>query len=715
MKDKHLASPSQLSSSSKVRSMTFDISEAEQTQSPLINDTILGSTEIEKEVATQTFFTSAAEVSQDEEQNMENCELEDVNEIEKEESVEKEKNESDEAQGGQDIVVSEHAQEELKTNRETDEIESGLTHQEKALEEDQLEDKPTDNGNTNAEQMLDNSWTHTEPETSKVQLEDDPQDRDKEQDPEDQHIEITESFKSEGDPIHLKTSAGSKEVEEEETVLSSSTTFDAKLVPEEPTMEETVSFIPVEDVDPILSEDVKGSSTKALNADIVGSKLDVLDILRPVESDFTVFHDKEQTMKSKVKARKTSGRGSGTPSQREHEFQKENLKLSTENLELRFQLEQANKDLPRLKDQVSDLKEMCSVLKKEKAEVEKRLSHIRGSGRSGKTVPELEKTIALMKKVVEKVQRENESLKKTSEANVREQLTKLEQDHVKLKSEYEKLKGKQEEQLNARLESKTKGIEKIMMENERLRKDIKKEAEAVEKLRVAKASLEVTNEKLKAELEETNQSLLLAQSKGSSLDGGDSKTWKSSVVTRLFEKKMKGLESEIAKKSSSISELKVQLKEANEKQHATQITVNQLQEQVELLKNIPVESTTDKGLAREFQSVRLANKQLEREKAQLLRQIQRYDEQLGTSKVGPGFNELQEQIKAANTEKKKLQDEVRKLTQELKSFDPTFFEELEDLKFNYNEEVKKNIILEEQLKKLSDQFGVAIPVNVSIS
>lgn len=43
-----------------------------------------------------------------------------------------------------------------------------------------------------------------------------------------------------------------------------------------------------------------------------------------------------------------------------------------------------------------------------------------------------------------------------------------------LQSEYEKLKGKQEEHLNARLESKTKGIEKIMMENERLRKDIKK-------------------------------------------------------------------------------------------------------------------------------------------------------------------------------------------------------------------------------------------------
>ncbi|XP_050955233.1 centrosomal protein of 290 kDa isoform X6 [Labeo rohita] len=407
----------------------------------------------------------------------------------------------------------------------------------------------------------------------------------------------------------------------------------------------------------------------------------------------------------------TSGRGSGTPSQREHELQKENLKLSTENLELRFQLEQANKDLPRLKDQVSDLKEMCSVLKKEKAEVEKRLSHVRGSGRSGKTVPELEKTIALMKKVVEKVQRENESLKKTSEANMQEQLATLQRDHEKLKSEYEKLKGKQEEQLNARLESKTKGLEKIMMENERLRKDIKKEAEAAEKLRVTKSSLEVANEKLKAELEETNQRLLLAQSKGPSLEGADSKTWKSSVVARLFENKMKGLESEIAKKNSSISELKVQLKEANEKQQATQHTVTQLKDQVELLKNIPVEATTDAGLAREYQSLRLASKQLEREKAQLLRQIQKYDEQFGTNKAGPGYSELQEQIKAANTEKRKLQDEVRKLTRELENF----FEELEDLKFNYNLEVKKNIILEEQLKKLSDQFGVPLPVDVSIS
>nr|XP_005163077.1 centrosomal protein of 290 kDa isoform X2 [Danio rerio] len=705
--DRHSTSPSQLSWSSKVRSMTFDVIEAEQTQSSLLNSTVVVT---EKEIsviedkATQTSFRSidmgTAEVNQDDENvaknkiDLEQKALMKDDKTEQEESnkekgsVEKDEEQPDETQRGQDVAVFEYAQEELKTNDEAEELESELTHREmmeKPLDEDQLE---VENEETNAEEMLYSTMNQAELETPKVLLEGD----------EDYGQEPEELLKCECDP-----SAESKELDEEETALSNSTTFDAKLVSEQPAMEKNKSFTPEAGFNPNLSE---VSTSRELNANTEN------DILGHLKAKVTRLNDKEHSMKSK--ARKTSGRGSDTPSQREHEFQKENLRLSTENLELRFQLEQANKDLPRLKDQVSDLKEMCSVLKKEKAEVEKRLNHLRGSGRSGKTIPELEKTIGLMKKVVEKVQRENENLKRTSEVNVQEQLATLERDHEKLKSEYEKLKGKQEEQLNSRLESKTKGIEKIMMENERLRKEIKKEAEAAEKLRVAKASLEVANEKLKAELEETHQRLLLAQSKGATLLGVDSKTWKSSVVTRLFENKMKGLESDIAKKNISISELKVQLKEANEKLQATQHTVIQLKEQVELLKNVPVEATTDEGLAREYQSVRLANKQLEREKAQLLRQIQRNEVQLGTNKDGPGYTELQEQIKAANNEKKKLQDEVRKLTQELKHFDPTFFEELEDLKFNYNLEVKKNIVLEEQLKKLSDQFGVAIP-DVSIN
>ncbi|XP_049339916.1 centrosomal protein of 290 kDa isoform X6 [Astyanax mexicanus] len=430
-----------------------------------------------------------------------------------------------------------------------------------------------------------------------------------------------------------------------------------------------------------------------------------------------IYSLESQLKKDPFSRPSTSGRGSGTPSQREHELQKDNLRLSTENLELRFQLEQANKDLPRLKHQVSDLKEMCDVLKKEKAEVEKKLGHGHGTGRSGKTVPELEKTIALMKKVVEKVQRENESLKKSSATTTQEQLTTLEREHEKFKAEYDKMKEKMDFHLTSRLDSKMKGMEKIVMENERLHKDIKKVSEALEKLRVENTSLVVKNKKLKAELDETTQKLLLAQSKGPSLERADGKSWKSTVVTRLYENKMKDLESEISKNKASISEFNLKLKESHEREKDAQRTIIQLKEQVELLKNTPIEGITEEGLAQQFQSNRLTINQLEREKTHLLHQIKNYEEQFETSRIGPGNKELQAQLNAANAERSHLQDEIRKMSNELANFDPTFFEELEDLKFNYNVEVKKNIILEEQLKKLSERFGVPvdIPTDGSLS
>ena len=41
---------------------------------------------------------------------------------------------------------------------------------------------------------------------------------------------------------------------------------------------------------------------------------------------------------------------------------------------------------------------------------------------------------------------------------------------------------------------------------------------------------------------------------------------------------------------------------------------------------------------------------------------------------------------------------------------PEFFEELEDLKYNYREAMKRNVLYEEQLSQLSRQFGVAINI-----
>ncbi|XP_063335189.1 centrosomal protein of 290 kDa isoform X9 [Pelmatolapia mariae] len=422
-----------------------------------------------------------------------------------------------------------------------------------------------------------------------------------------------------------------------------------------------------------------------------------------------------QVIKESPSRPSTSGRGTNTPSEREQDLQKENLKLASENLELRFQLEQTNKDLPRLKNQVADLKEICNALKKEKTEAERKLAHIRGGGHSGKTVPELEKTIGLMKKVVERVQRENEALKKSSATVNQDQVTALEKENIKLKADFETLKREAETELNSKLESKTKGLEKIVIENERLRKEIKREMEAAERLRVTKMTLEVTNEKLEAELEDTKQRLREALSRPIT-EGVDTKTMKSSVVTRMFENKMKELEKELSQKNIRLSELKQQLKEMTEREERAQITIQQLEDQADVLKTFPAAGKGDAGSSKAFQEIRLASTQLEKENEEMKRRMQEYSERYGETTSKLDYGKLKKLLQAAETEKNKLQAEVTKLKKELENFDPAFFDEIEDLKYNYNLEVKKNVLLEEQLKKVCQQFGVKAEVpSVSIT
>uniref|UniRef100_A0A674GD20 Centrosomal protein 290 n=1 Tax=Taeniopygia guttata TaxID=59729 RepID=A0A674GD20_TAEGU len=373
----------------------------------------------------------------------------------------------------------------------------------------------------------------------------------------------------------------------------------------------------------------------------------------------------------------------GSSDQYRREQEKENLRLSSENIELRFQLEQANKDLPRLKDQVDDLKEMCELLKKEKAETERKLSVIRGAGRSGKTVPELEKTIGLMKKVVERVQRENEELKKALAVVSNEKSLGLEQENERLKSEMEKTKLDLESQLNARYKSKTKGMEKLITENERLRKELKKEADSGEKLRIEKSNLEILNGKLNVQLEETIKKLNLAESQ---FDGADSRNWKS-IVTRMHETKLKEMEIDIAKKTQSIANLKRLLQEAMEREHNADKNLQDLKEQIEHLKHDPQGTGTEQNIIKELQLLRLL----------FSHHIIAQDK--GKKRCCAVLTKFWIKVVLHSFQ----QEETKELRRELETYNPSFFEELEDLKYNYKEEVKKNIILEERLKQLCEE------------
>ncbi|MED6280892.1 hypothetical protein CHARACLAT_015697 [Characodon lateralis] len=184
----------------------------------------------------------------------------------------------------------------------------------------------------------------------------------------------------------------------------------------------------------------------------------------------------------------------------------------------------------------------------------------------------------------------------------------------------------------------------------------------------------------------------------------------------MFENKMKELDRELSQKTSSVSELKQQLKEAKEREERAQTWARQLEDQVDMLQKFPAAPRTNVGHTKELQAVRLATTEPERRTMELKQKLKEDAEQDSEASPEPGYGNLKRLLQAAESEKSKLQGEVRKLRKELENFDPTFFEELEDLKYNYNMEVKKNILLEEQLKKVCDQFGVSAEMpSVSIS
>lgn len=54
--------------------------------------------------------------------------------------------------------------------------------------------------------------------------------------------------------------------------------------------------------------------------------------------------------------------------------------------------------------------------------------------------------------------------------------------------------------------------------------------------------------------------------------------------------------------------------------------------------------------------------------------------------------------------------EVDQMRKELGNFGPEFFDETEDLKYNYRQSVQRNVLLEEKLKNVEKQFSVRINI-----
>lgn len=411
--------------------------------------------------------------------------------------------------------------------------------------------------------------------------------------------------------------------------------------------------------------------------------------------------------------------------QRNQSLQKQLLEAKEENMELRFEYEQARKENPRLKARVEDLQEYVEILKAE-LEASKKREKARkkslGTGMGGQSVEDLERVIAAMRRVVERLQGENDQLKKTVGAGG-PQYGEVLKENKRLKHELEKAKVSEKTQ-SSRGGSSEGNTARLVTENEKLLKDLKKEMEKVEKLKTANANLEQRKEELVKELEQLHQRL-----SASNMDGLDSKEWKSVVLPKIYEEKMQKLEAELEKKTNLLKDIKTYLKAAANRETELMKKQQELEEKVTILERFPANIKGDSDLVKELQQTRLRLASLESEKEEILHEVRQlrkmgqagdlprdldneevleklrnYDRMLAEDV------ELRTRLKTVELERDRTSHEVSKLRKELEAFDPAFFEEIEDLKYNYQKAVERNVLYERQLRQMSRQFGVDVNI-----
>ncbi|CAL1542937.1 unnamed protein product [Lymnaea stagnalis] len=416
------------------------------------------------------------------------------------------------------------------------------------------------------------------------------------------------------------------------------------------------------------------------------------------------------------------------------DLQREVLRMTEENMELRFEVEGSRKDIPRLKERIEDLQSYVDALKFENGQLagdsaRSSLSSIKRIGESGKSQRELEKTIALLKKVVERVQAENTALKKAPGVVSQEQMNLLKRENDGLKHQMEEMRQAMGLELSDRYTAQQKGTAKMVTDFDKMRKELAKEKDENEKLRMKIRTLEVQGEHQDKELRTTKTKLEVESAKKPSLATLDSQGWKSAVQTRMYEEKIKAMEVDLEKKGKQVKDNRTLLRDAAEREQNLIREKEDLLQKIAILERFPSGSgAVDSNMMKDYQQSRVRIDRLENEKKELLSELRIARQQSSGTGESPQITddiltkasnydritreniEIHMELKSVELEKEKLKREVDKLKKELGNFGPDFFEEIEDLKYNYKQSVQRNVLLEEKLKQVSLQFGVSLDI-----
>eukprot|EP00698_Gefionella_okellyi_P007814 TRINITY_DN1909_c0_g1_i1.p1 TRINITY_DN1909_c0_g1~~TRINITY_DN1909_c0_g1_i1.p1 ORF type:complete len:2137 (+),score=755.12 TRINITY_DN1909_c0_g1_i1:506-6412(+) len=385
-----------------------------------------------------------------------------------------------------------------------------------------------------------------------------------------------------------------------------------------------------------------------------------------------------------------------------HVMQEEALTKDNTNMELRFDYEHAHLQIGRLQKRIVALEQHLEAVAGGRpvpiVPLNETQQHTGKPKSKEQELREMADVIEALKKVVQKQLKEIETLKKSSQSSLK--FMDLLKENKTLKTQMDEL----QKQVAAKardggaVAELQRQLQKANTEIDKLRRQVKKEQENADKIRQVQSETAAERNRLQQDLASTT-ARADSLNRAADADSMRHNTAVESVVAQL-EARIKQQDDELHKKTSAVQELRTQLQNTIRAATDAKQQLDLANRQAQLTNRSDISGGEGGADRSEVRVLQKRISELLKEKATLEQKFKAVRMSVGDvrSYRGKTYESL------VRSHEQRL-NENRELLAELNQFDPQFFEDLEDLKYNVREAQKKVETYETQLRKMSERFG----------
>eukprot|EP00656_Telonema_subtile_P050046 TRINITY_DN6380_c0_g1_i1.p1 TRINITY_DN6380_c0_g1~~TRINITY_DN6380_c0_g1_i1.p1 ORF type:complete len:2666 (+),score=1035.88 TRINITY_DN6380_c0_g1_i1:190-8187(+) len=356
--------------------------------------------------------------------------------------------------------------------------------------------------------------------------------------------------------------------------------------------------------------------------------------------------------------------------------------------ELQFDLEASKHTAERQAQHIATLETAIAAMQSMGLSQQQSRNTLEANGKGSTRDRDLQKVVEGLNEVVANLQAENDTLKRkadnfsdalASAKALRGKCAKLEAENKKIAEKDDKV---------AELESRVTKLNEIGL---RTAKQLKKQTESTEKLRALVKELNTSKETLARDLEHAEQQLNAGVQ-----DRSEQHSMQSSHERekRVLEDSLIALQDKNRRLESQLERWRKELKDARNEASGLRETVEDLRSgEIAVASELAAAQAGQQSMSQlmsEVSKLKQLAKQLQDENARLARH------QMPEGSAGD---------EGVKLKIRKLEEENKDLRSELSSFDPAFWEEIEDLKYREHESKQLNKRYESMLSQLSQQYG----------